>query len=137
MVLWPGWSAAEAALVEGAENGVGSVGSGAVMAGVRRVPGVTVALDRPVSVSVTPSEATLPINDTRSFTATVTGTSDTRVTWSATCGAISGSGNTVTYTAPGSAGTCTVSAASVAASSAVGSATVTVSASCQATRRST
>ena len=89
---------------------------------------VTVALDRPVSVSVTPSEATLPINDTRSFTATVTGTSDTRVTWSATCGSISGSGNTVTYTAPGSAGTCTVSAASVADASAVGSATVTVSA---------
>lgn len=82
--------------------------------------------DTDVSVSLSPSSATLPVNGTQSFTATVTGASDTSVTWSATCGSISGSGSTVTYTAPGTQGECAVSATSVADPSATASATVTV-----------
>lgn len=35
MLLWPGWSEAEEPLVEGAEDGEGSVGSGGMMGGAR------------------------------------------------------------------------------------------------------
>ena len=79
-----------------------------------------------VSVNVEPSSVTLPVNGTQSFTATVTGASDTSVTWEASCGSISGSGDTVSYTAPGSPGSCLVRATSVADSQVVDQATVLV-----------
>ena len=84
-----------------------------------------------VTVSVSPSSASVQIGATRQFTATVTGTTDP-VVWSvnnvtggnATVGAISASG---LYTAPGAVpGTAVTVRATHAASGAFGSAAVTV-----------
>ena len=50
-----------------------------------------------VQVSVSPPSATLVSNQTQQFTATVSGTSNTGVTWSATAGTVNASG---LYTAP-------------------------------------
>ncbi|MGA7288912.1 MAG: Ig domain-containing protein [Terriglobales bacterium] len=50
-----------------------------------------------VKVSVSPTSGTLLSSQTEQFTASVSGTSDTAVTWSATTGSVSGSG---LYTAP-------------------------------------
>jgi hypothetical protein len=79
-----------------------------------------------VSVSVSPASATIMTGGTQQFTATVTGSSDTAVTWTATGGTISAAG---LYTAPSSAGTFTVRATSVADTSKSASATITVTAS--------
>lgn len=72
----------------------------------------TIGAPPSVSVSVEPSSVVVPVHGTQSFTATVTGAGDTSVAWSTTCGSISGSGNTILYTAPGSVGTCAVTATS-------------------------
>lgn len=79
----------------------------------------------PVTVTVSPATATVRVGRSRQFAAAVAGTTDTRVNWSATAGAVDGAGR---YTAPGSvpAGTVTVTAASVPAAPAAGSAAVTV-----------
>lgn len=79
-----------------------------------------------VVVTIEPPEVTLLTGESTTFTATVTGTSNTGVTWSATCGTIGGTGSTVTYTAPSTAGTCTVTATSQADPTKSGSATITV-----------
>ena len=79
-----------------------------------------------VSVRVDPALANLGPTESLDFTATVTGTVNTAVTWSTTCGSISGSENTVTYAAPGSEGTCLVRATSVEATDAWAEATVVV-----------
>ncbi len=50
-----------------------------------------------VTVSVSPTSATLSSNQKQQFTATVSGTSDTGVAWSATSGSVDGNG---LYTAP-------------------------------------
>jgi len=58
-----------------------------------------------VSVSISPRVATMSLGATQNFTAAVSGASNKAVTWSASGGTISGSGNTITYTAlpwPGS-----------------------------------
>lgn len=47
-----------------------------------------------------------------SLTASVTGATVTTVQWSATCGAVTGTGLTVTWTAPNAGGDCVVTAAS-------------------------
>ncbi|MFI5088939.1 MAG: choice-of-anchor R domain-containing protein [Terriglobales bacterium] len=78
-----------------------------------------------VSVTVAPASASLLAGGTQQFTATVTGTSNTAVTWSATGGSISWGGM---YTAPTTAGTYTVKATSAADTTKSASATVTVSA---------
>jgi len=78
----------------------------------------------PVAVSISPASASLLTGGTQQFSATVSGTTNTSVTWSATGGTVSSSGM---YTAPGSAGTYTVTAKSVANSTKAASATVTVS----------
>lgn len=67
-----------------------------------------------VNVSVSPSTLKLAPGASAQVTATVTGTTDTGVTWSATNGTVTGTGNTVTYTAPTVEGTFTVTATSVA-----------------------
>jgi hypothetical protein len=90
---------------------------------------VTVTAPQVVSVSITPSSVSLPVNGTQSFTATVTGASNTGVTWSATCGALSGSGNTRVFTAPSTARSCTVRATSDVDTSKSSSASVVVNAS--------
>jgi hypothetical protein len=87
---------------------------------------VTVASGAVVSVSVEPSTVTLPTNGTQSFTATVTGSIDTGVMWSATCGSVSGTGNTITYTAPATSASCAVTARSSADPTKSGTADVTV-----------
>ena len=87
---------------------------------------VTVTGEPVVSVSIAPSSVTLPVAGTQSFTATLTGAANTSVTWSATCGTLSGTGNTRTYTAPAAAGSCSVTAASVADPSRSATASVTV-----------
>jgi len=77
-----------------------------------------------VSISVSPSTASLQTSGQQQFTAYVSGTNNTAVTWS-------GSGGTVTtnglYTAPSTTGTYAVTATSVADSTKSASATVNVS----------
>jgi hypothetical protein len=85
---------------------------------------VTVTVPVVVSVSISPTTAALITGATQQFTATVTGSSNTAVTWSATGGTVSSTG---LYTAPGTAGTFTVTATSVADPTKSASARVTVS----------
>ena len=81
-----------------------------------------------VSVAISPTSASLSTGATRQFTATVSGTSNTAVTWSV----LEGGGGTVSatglYTAPATAGTYRVRATSVADPTKSASATVTVTA---------
>lgn len=89
----------------------------------------TLTVAAAVSVSINPSTAqTLLLNGTMNFTATVTGTSNTAVTWSVTGG--SGLSNitstSVTYTAPASATTVTLTATSVADATKSASVTINV-----------
>lgn len=79
-----------------------------------------------VVVTVSPTSASLSTGATQQFTATVTGTTNTAVTWTATGGTVSTSG---LYTAPATAGTYTVKATSAADTTKSASATVTVTAS--------
>jgi hypothetical protein len=78
----------------------------------------------PVAVSVSPTSAALSIGGQQQFTAYVSGTSNTAVTWSATGGTVTTSG---LYTAPGTAGTYKVTATSTADTTKSASASVTVS----------
>src|SRR5205823_1840870 len=79
----------------------------------------------PVSVSISPVSASLQTGGTQQFTATVTGSTNTSVTWSATGGTISTSG---LFTAPGTAGSYSVKATSVVDTTKSASAVVTVTA---------
>src|ERR1039457_6101955 len=98
--------------------------------------GNTTPPSKTISVSVTPNTVTVAVNQMQQFTASVTNTSNTSVTWmvngvtggTSTVGTISSSG---AYTAPGTvpSGTITVSATSVADPTKSGTATVTVTAS--------
>ena len=78
---------------------------------------------REVTITISPTSATVSQGATRQFTATVTGTPDTRVSWSANGGSVTQAG---LFTAPATAGQYTVTAASVAAPSKQATATVTV-----------
>ncbi len=60
---------------------------------------VTAAPPTPVSVSIAPGSASSALGAATQFTATVTGTANTAVTWTATAGSISSAG---LYTAPAS-----------------------------------
>ena len=92
---------------------------------------VTVNASTQVSVTISPTTATINVNSTQQFTAQVTGTTNTSVTWSvdgitggnSTVGTISGTG---LYTAPAAAGSHTVTATSVADPKVSASAAVTV-----------
>ncbi|MGB8721526.1 MAG: hypothetical protein WCD15_02040, partial [Terriglobales bacterium] len=77
-------------------------------------------------MSVGPSTANLATGATQQFTATVTGTTNTAVTWSATGGTVSSSG---LYTAPATAGTYSVTATSQADTTKSATASVTVTSS--------
>src|SRR5258708_570535 len=81
----------------------------------------------PVTVSISPTSATLNGGGTQQFTATVTGTTNTAVTWSLTgAGTLSGTG---LYTAPATVAsqtTATVTATSQADTTKSASATVTI-----------
>ena len=84
-----------------------------------------------ITVTISPATAIVAINGTQQFTATVTGTNNTGVTWSvdgvnggnATVGTVSTSG---LYTAPPTTGTHTVTATSVADNTKSASASVSV-----------
>src|ERR1700723_1699404 len=78
-----------------------------------------------ITVSVSPTTATVPSGGTQQFSAQVTNTSNTAVTWSATSGTVSTTG---LFTAPTvtATKTVTVTATSVAANTKYASATVTV-----------
>lgn len=78
-----------------------------------------------ISITLTPNSTSLPTGSSVQFKATVSGTSNTAVTWSATGGAITSGGM---YTAPGTPGTYTVKVSSVADPAQSASATVTVTA---------
>jgi hypothetical protein len=79
----------------------------------------------PVSISISPASATVQSGSTQQFAATVTGNTNTAVTWSASTGTISSSG---LYTAPsvGANTPATITATSQADSSKSASASVTV-----------
>jgi hypothetical protein len=81
----------------------------------------------PIKVTVSPSSATVPSGGTQQFSATVTNTSNTSVTWSASGGSISSSG---LFTAPTVTGdtAVTIKAVSVADTSKSATAAVTVNA---------
>jgi hypothetical protein len=88
-----------------------------------------------VSVSVTPASASVPVNTTKQFSATVTGSSNTAVTWDVN-GAVGGNGTvgfidsiSGLFTAPAAApasGTVTIHATTNATPTVSGSAVVTV-----------
>src|SRR6185369_12108317 len=82
--------------------GILNVGCG----GVTAAPSAT-SQTQSVSVAISPASAALQIGGSQQFSVTVTGSSNTAVTWSATNGTISNSG---LYTAPSAAGTYTVTA---------------------------
>jgi len=71
---------------------------------------VTVVQASVVSVAISPTSVVMPLNGTQTFTATVTGTTNTAVTWSATGGTITSAG---VYT-PSATGIFEVTATSVA-----------------------
>jgi DNA-binding beta-propeller fold protein YncE len=91
---------------------------------------------RVVTVTVSPSTATVILGGSQQFSASVAGSSNTSVNWSVSCSGASGSAcGTIStaglYTAPGtlpsaSTTTVTVTATSVASSGAKGTATVTL-----------
>ncbi len=95
---------------------------------------ITVGPSSGITVTVTPSSATLSPGGTQQFTASVTDTTNTSVTWAVdglfsgntTVGTISTSG---LYTAPAASGTHTITATSAASSTSTGAATVTVTSS--------
>jgi len=78
-----------------------------------------------VAVSLSPTSATLATGATQQFTATVTGSTNFAVTWTASGGTVSSSG---LYSAPATAGTYSVTATSAADTSKSASATVIVTA---------
>ncbi len=94
----------------------------------------TVTVNVPVAVTISPLNPSVQIGNTQQFSATVTGTSNTAVTWSVTgagcagpaCGTISAGG---LYTAPATApapNTVTVTATSVADNTKSASTTITI-----------
>ena len=88
---------------------------------------VTVTPSGAVAVSISPTNPTISSGGTQQFTASVTGSTNTTVTWSTTDGSISTSG---LYTAPSvsSNTTATVTATSEASSSKTASAAITIDA---------
>jgi len=76
-----------------------------------------------VTVGISPSSVTLASGGTQQFTATVSGSTTTTVTWTCTGGTVTTAG---LYTAPTTSGTYTVTATSTADTSKSASATVTV-----------
>ena len=85
---------------------------------------VTVTQPPQISISVSPTTASLQTGAQQQFSAAVSGTTNTAVTWKASGGTVTNGG---LYTAPSLAGTYTVTATSAADSSKSASAVVTVS----------
>jgi len=86
------------------------------------------ACSNSVSVTLTPSAAVVPTGGTQTFTASVTGASNSAVGWSATGGTIDGTGRSVTYSAQLVGGVFEVTATSLADTTKAATAAVTVTA---------
>ncbi len=87
--------------------------------------GTQAATNPAVTVTLSPTSASVQAGHSQQFSATVSGSTNTGVTWAATGGSISSSGM---YTAPVSAGSYLVTATSMADTTVSGSAAVTVTA---------
>jgi hypothetical protein len=127
------WVSSDAGVATVEPNGLGATVT-AVSAGMATITvttqdgGYTVScvvtvVAAPVSVTVAPKFDILVTGGTQVFAATVTGTTNTAVTWSATGGSITQGG---AYTAPMLTGVYTVKATSVADASESATATVVV-----------
>jgi Heparinase II/III-like protein len=81
-----------------------------------------------VSVSISPNTTTMSPGTSQNFTATVTGSANTAVIWTASGGSISGIGNTISYSAAGVVGTYTLTATSAADATRSAVVNITVSA---------
>lgn len=79
-----------------------------------------------IQVQIEPSEVSLAPEGSQEFTATVSGSDEDLVEWSATGGVIDGEGAVVTYVAPAEAGEYSVTVTSTVDSSKSASASVTV-----------
>ena len=79
-----------------------------------------------VEVRVEPATAEVLTLGTHQFTAVVTGSANTAVAWSASCGSVAVEGQSVLFTAPAEAATCEVRAQSAADATKSGVADVTV-----------
>lgn len=86
---------------------------------------VVITTEVPVTVTVSPATVTLAPGDTQQFTATVTGTTNTAVTWSASGGTITSNG---LYTAGSATGNFSVTARTSTNPVVVGGAAVTIQA---------
>ncbi len=113
-------------------NGVGGTATAtpnitisAQVTGTSAVANATVTLDSGIRVALSQPTCTIGTNETFTFTASVSGTTNQGVTWS-----VNGVGtidpNTGLYTAPSTAGTATVTATSAADPTESASATVTI-----------
>lgn len=113
-------------------NGVGGTATAtpnitisAQVTGTSAVANATVTLDSGIRVALSQPTCTIGTNETFTFTAFVSGSSNQTVTWS-----VNGVGtidpNSGLYTAPATAGTTTVTATSVADPTEIASATVTI-----------
>jgi hypothetical protein len=87
----------------------------------------TVTVASGSGVVITPATVTLAPGDTQQFTATVSGSGSQEVTWAATGGTFTTSGNTIIYTAGATPGTYSVVAASAADPGVTATAEVTIS----------
>ncbi len=92
------------------------------VADTTRTASATVTVNQ-ISVSITPTTATLVTGASRYFTAMASNANNTSVTWTCSAGTVTSAGN---YTAPTTAGTYTVTAASVSNPARTATATVTV-----------
>lgn len=81
------------------------------------------------TIDIHPAAVGLEPNATQAFEASVTGTNDTSVTWSATCGELTGLGLVVSYVAPGAESHCEITVALAGAPAISATATVEVVAS--------
>ena len=105
--------------------------------------GTTTSITRPITVTVAPTTASVPVGQAQTFIATVTGTPNTGVAWTLTqggaacspgCGTLAPtsttSGTPATYTAPAAipaqGATVTITATSAADTSVSASATITI-----------
>jgi hypothetical protein len=77
-----------------------------------------------VAVTISPSATSISTGGTQTFSAAVSGNTNTNVTWTASAGTISGASNTITYTAPSAAGSYTLTATSVADTTKSGTAAI-------------
>lgn len=80
-----------------------------------------------VGITIAPTSGSVPLGGSVNFTATVTGSTDTRATFTASAGSIVPTGDsTATWTAPGVAGSATITARAVADTSKTAVATFSV-----------